>query len=254
MLPAFDRISVPAPFRVRPPAPPSTPDSVSVVPPFGLTAPPPSVTVRADVNVAVVWSVPPLSATAFAAAPRLWSALTDRVPLVSVTPPVNVFVPVGMSVPAPFSDSPPPPLSVPDSVSVVAAFGLITPPPSVTARADVNVAVVWSIPPFSARPPEPPRLLSAPTESVPAATVVPPVYVFAPLSTTVPPPTATPPVLPMMPEIVSDPRSPPFPSVSTAPPSTLMVPVKVTVCPVLTNTSRPARPMPRRDAPTSCCP
>ena len=60
----------PLSLKVNPPDPLSTPDSVSVVPLFGLRVPPPSVTFRAELNVAVVTSVPPLSVTAFAAAPR----------------------------------------------------------------------------------------------------------------------------------------------------------------------------------------
>ncbi len=78
-------------------------------------------------NVPELSSVPPFSVTAFAASPRLVSALTSSVPVVTVTPPVKVLAPDSASVPGAFSVSPTPPLSTPDSVSVVAAFGLSAP-------------------------------------------------------------------------------------------------------------------------------
>ena len=62
---------------------------------------------RADVNVAVVTSAPPLSVTVFAALPRLSSALTLRLPAVIVTPPVNVFAPDRSSVPGAVQRQPP---------------------------------------------------------------------------------------------------------------------------------------------------
>ena len=97
-------------------------------------------------------------------------------PVVTVTPPVNVFVPERVSVPAPFIVSPPLPLSTPDSVSVVPLFGLIAPPPSVTFRAEVNVAVVCSAPPLSVTVfAAAPRSASAPTLRFPAVIVLPPV-------------------------------------------------------------------------------
>ncbi len=98
-------------------------------------------------------------------------------------------VPVNRTMPAPVSASAPLPLSVPASVSVVPPLGMNVPPPApaVTARADVNVPVLASAPPpsvtaFAASP----RLVSAPTLRVPAATVTAPVKVFAPDDASVP--------------------------------------------------------------------
>ncbi len=167
--------------------------------------PAPAVTVRADVNVPVVASAPPFSVTPFAALPRFASAPTLSVPATSVLPPVNVFVPDKSSVPAPFNVRPPLLLSTPDRVSAVAAFGLKTAPPSVTARAELNVAVVCSVPAVSVRAPAPPRLASALMERMPpvALSVVPPVYVLVPERTIVPtlapPPAASPPLPPITP-------------------------------------------------------
>ena len=81
-------MSVPAPFSVSPLEPESRPDSVSVAPLSGWNAPPPSVMLRAELNVAFASSAPPFSVTVFAAAPRSASAPTLRFPVVIVLPPV----------------------------------------------------------------------------------------------------------------------------------------------------------------------
>src|SRR5207248_9471909 len=90
------------PFIVNPPEPLSTPDRVSVVLEAGLNHPPvpAKVMLRADVKVAVVYSVPAPMLTTLVASPRLLSASILREPPFIVTPPVNVPAPFRYSVPA----------------------------------------------------------------------------------------------------------------------------------------------------------
>ncbi len=176
MLLVPDSVRVLLPVTVSPPDPLRTPDRVNPLFPV-LIVPPPSVTFRASVKLPPVYhNVPPFSVMVFAALPSLLSALNCRVPLVIVTPPVNVFVPERTSVPAPFSVNPPAPLITPDSVSVSPLSGWNAPPPSVIFRAELNVAVASSAPPFSVTIlAAAPRLLSALTLRLPAAMVLPPV-------------------------------------------------------------------------------
>ena len=107
----------------------------------------PRVTVRADVNVPVVASVPPFSVTAFAASPRLVSALTLSVPAVIVSPPVYVLRPGQQRASRRRSASARRCRSAPPTASASSPLsGLNAPPPSVTARAEVNVAVALQRP------------------------------------------------------------------------------------------------------------
>src|SRR5438132_2940906 len=82
---------------------------------------------------------------------------------------------------------------LPASVPLLPLVSKVPPPAlSVTARLVVKPERNCKAPPPKARPPALlPRLPSLETASVPALTIVPPVYVFAPVSVSVPVPTFT---------------------------------------------------------------
>ncbi len=233
----------PALLMISAPLPLTTPESVRRPSAVGPKVPPPSVTARAEVKFPVGTSVPPLRISVFAALPRSLSAPNFSEPTVTVTLPVNVFVPESTSVPAPFSVNPPAPFSTPDSVSVVALFGLNAPPPSVMFRADANVAVVMSVPPFSVTVSTVlPRFASALICRFPAVIVVPPVYVFVPERTSVPAFSVSAPAPLMIPDSVNVPL-PLLPTSSAA--ALLILPVNVPDCPALALRSPPVPPVVR---------
>src|SRR6266851_1384418 len=94
--------------------------------------------------------------------------------------------------PAPILVSPPLPTMLPASVSAFACVSTVPVPLSVIALASESpLAAACRVVPFAkVRSPVPNAVLD-PTASVPALTIVPPVYVFAPVSVSVPVPTFT---------------------------------------------------------------
>ena len=114
---------------------------------------------------------------ALAMVPRIEPVLPTRVPAATCVPPVYVFAPVSVSVPAPDFISAPAPEIAPEAVSVVPADGAKPPvvADSATVRAVANEALVASVPPDSDSPPDDaPSAASDAIESVPAPMVVPP--------------------------------------------------------------------------------
>ena len=171
-----------------------------------------------SVSVAPVPMVKPDALAARPDAPEKFS-----VPLLIVTAPENVFVPLSVSVPVPLFVSPPEPLMTLEKVVEELLPPAVSEPlPSVTLPAPASEPMVAEkllrsnvAPPATLtaealwRPP------AAPSLSVPALIAVAPVKVFVPLSVKMPLPFfVSPPVPPMTPEKVVEVLSPPVVSVA----------------------------------------
>ena len=185
------RIRDPVPVLVRVPAPSRTPPQVETKAPV-LKVPPedPRVIPRRELTPAVVVSVPPFSVRIPAGLPKAASVPMATVPARMARPPFQVFAPVRVSVPVPSLISWPVPETTPDQVELLPPV-LRVPPPDCTEspRALLKALERRSDPPSKVtEPAAAPSRESAPTDSVPDRTIVPPVNVLAPPRTRVPRP------------------------------------------------------------------
>ena len=207
-------VSEPAPSFVIAPVPPSTPVNVT--------------------SSERLKTSDPAFATSPAIDPTVPPSPRTSVPAVIVVGPVAVLSATSVSVPVPFCAMPPPPDTVPENTRL-------------SERAKASVPLVRTSP--ASEPVVPP----SPIWSVPAAIVVPPAWVAAPVTTSVPAPCFVSDPLPEMsppkvdvsersktsaPSLATSPESepevPPSPTLSVpypivVPPEKLLLPVRVSV-------------------------
>ena len=182
-----------------------TPSTVNVYPLAASNSPVPVITTpREDCNSTepLANNVPPLNVKPLALAPKLLSALIDKVPDVSVVPPVKVFAALSVVTPPPLIVTLPPPngaLTVTGFAAVLLNVNalllsvpapVIVPDETLTAPTE-SALLIKSVPPLTLTVLVDGMVLTAPTSSVPADTVVEPLYVFAPESVVVPAPLCT---------------------------------------------------------------